>query len=149
MSKVVRFIPLIALALYLIVKVLPYIPRPDTTPNEYSPSSSQRELLAPVQDSLKDYPDAAEDLSKLYLGLALVVGSDEVILKTTGDVRSAHENAGALAVQANQIPRIPGFAASVNEYLSSEIGDDNVPLDRETRGKIVDAFKGLAWATSR
>ena len=93
--------------------------------------------------------EAAKQFTNLYYGLALVVGADEVVLETTGDVRRAHENAGALAIQAGEIPRIPGYAKAVNDYLTAEIGKDNVPLDPAKRKQIVDAFKGLAWATSQ
>ena len=149
MAKLIRFAPVIVLVLYLVAKAIPHIPKPLPSPKEYEPTASQKILLHPVQESLAGHPDAAKDFTNLYLGIALVVGADEVILKTTGDVRSAHENAGALAVQAGELPRIPGFAKAVNEYLSAEIGRDNVPLDLEKRLKIVDAFKGLAWATSQ
>ena len=78
--------------------------------------------------------------------MSVVVGSDEVVLRTTDDVRRAHENAGALAIQAGKIPRIPGYAEAVNEYLIQRIGTDNLPLDRGKREQIAGAFKELAWA---
>lgn len=151
MSKYARFIPLVLLGCYLLYKLGPYIPRPDDSPdpNGYEPTRAQQRLLEPVQDALADEPDAAKEFTYLYYGLALVVGADDVILKTTGDVRRAHENAGALAIQAGEIPRIPGYAKAVNDYLAEEIGRDNVPLDPAKRKQIVDAFKGLAWATSQ
>ena len=79
----------------------------------------------------------------------MVVGTDEVILKTTEDVRKAHENAGALAIQAGEIPRIPGYAEAVNNFIVSVVGRDNVPLDPSKRKQIIDAFKALAWATNQ
>lgn len=150
MSKYARFIPLVLLGCYLLYKVVPYIPKPDNnpTPSEYEPTRAQQRLLEPVQEALSDYPDAAKEFTNLYFGLSLVVGSDEVILRTTDDVRRAHENSGALAIQAGEIPRIPGYAKAVNDYLTEEIGRDNVPLDAAKRKTIMDTFKGLAWATS-
>jgi hypothetical protein len=105
--------------------------------------------LAPVSASLKLHPEAANDFESLYYGMALVVGTDTVILKTTGDVRSAHENAGTLAIQAGEIPRIPGYAEAVNNFITAEVGRDNVQLDAVKRKQIVDTFKALAWATNQ
>ena len=149
MSKYARFLPLVLLACYLLFKIVPYIPRPDSSPDGHEPTKAQQRLLEPVQETLEDYPDAAKEFASLYYGMALVVGADEVILKTTDDVRRAHENAGALAIQSGEIPRIPGYAKAVNDFLTEEIGRDNVPLDSQKRKQIVDAFKGLAWATNQ
>jgi len=148
MNKFIRFIPAVLLALYLVVKIASHIPSPSPGPEEYEPTVTQKELLLPVKESLSDYPEAANDFESLYYGMALVVGSDEVILKTTGDVRRAHENAGTLAVQAGEIPSIPGYAEAVNDFIVAEVGRDNVPLDAVKRKQIVDTFKALAWATN-
>lgn len=88
-----------------------------------------------MSGSLEDYPEAGKQFRYLYYGLALIVGADEVILRTTDDVRQAHENAGALAIQAGEIPRIPGYANAVNDFLTEEIGRDNVPLDSQKENK--------------
>jgi len=149
MSKVFRFVPAVLLILYLVVKVSPHIPKPNPGPGDYEPTKAQKIMLEPIQESLEDYPGAAEKFSNLYYGMALVVGTDEVILKTTGEVRMAHENAGALAIQAGEIPRIPGYAKAVNDFLSEEAGRDNVPLDAQKRKQIVEAFEALRWATSQ
>lgn len=148
MSNFVRFIPATLLVLYLAAKVAPYLQKENTDP-AYTPTAQQQVLLAPVSASLKPHPEAANDFESLYYGMALVVGADEVILKTTGDVRRAHENAGALAVQAGEIPRIPGYAEAVNNFIVAEVGRDNVPLDAVKRKQIVDTFKALAWATNQ
>ena len=148
MSNFVRFIPATLLVLYLAAKVAPYLQKENTDPT-YTPTAQQQVQLAPVSASLKLHPEAANDFESLYYGMALVVGADEVILKTTGDVRRAHENAGALAVQAGEIPRIPGYAEAVNNFIVAEVGRDNVPLDAVKRKQIVDTFKALAWATNQ
>jgi len=148
MNNFVRFVPATLLVLYLIAKAAPYLQK-ENIDNSYEPTASQKVLLGPVSASLKSSPGAAKDFECLYYGLALVVGADEVILRTTGDVREAHENAGALAIQAGEIPRIPGYAEAVNKFISSELGNDNVPLDTATRKKIIDTFKALAWATNQ
>ena len=147
MSNLFRFAPIVLLVLYIAVKLVPHMR--DSKEDEYEPTASQQRLLEPVRDAVDGDQDAAKEFTGLYFGLALVVGADDVILKATGDVRRAHENAGALAIQAGEIPRIPGYAKAVNDYLTAEIGKDNVPLDPAKRKQIVDAFKGLAWATSQ
>ena len=147
MDSKVRFVPLVLLLIYLALKLAPHIKT--EREGEYSPTSSQKENLTDVIDSLDGHPDAAKEFGRLYYGMALVVGSDEVIIKTTEDVRKAHENAGALAIQAGEIKRIPGYAKAVNDFLASEVGTDNVPLDADKRNKIVEAFKALVWATNQ
>ena len=149
MSKYMRFVPVVLLACYLLFKIVPHIPRPDSVPDGYEPTSSQQRLLEPVQESITGNAGAAKQFTSLYYGLALVVGADGVILKTTDDVRRAHENAGALAIQSGEIPRKPGYAKAVNDFLTGEIGRDNVPLDLQKRKQVVEAFKALAWATNQ
>ena len=105
--------------------------------------------LEPVIDSLSEYPDAASQFGNLYNAISLVVESDVVVLRTTDDVRKAHENSGALAIQAGEIPRIPGYAKAVNDFISKEVGVDNVPLDSEKRKQIAETFKALSWATNQ
>ena len=147
MTNLIRFAPAALLVVYLAVKLAPHIQsvKPD---GGYEPTDSQKELLAPVSDALAGNPSAAKNFEDLYYGMALVVGTDRVILKTTDDVRRAHENAGAIAIQAGEIARIPGYAKAVNDFLSEQIGTDNIPLDDEKRKQIIDAFKALAWATN-
>ncbi len=148
MSSFLRFVPATILILYLAAKVAPYLQEENTDPS-YAPTEQQKVLLAPVSALLKAHPEYAKDFESLYYGLALVVGSDEVILRTTGDVRQAHENAGALAIQAGEIPRIPGYADAVNSFIVAEVGRDNVPLDAAKRKQIIGTFKALAWATNQ
>lgn len=147
MNNVVRFVPLVLLLLYIVVKVAPHIPT--DTPDDYEPSDAEQRLLEPVVDAVSGDKQAAEQFSKLYGAIALVVSSDNVVLRTTDDVRRAHENAGALAIQAGEIPRIPGYAEAVNEFLSEQIGTDNVPLDSDKKKQITEAFRALEWATSQ
>lgn len=148
MTKILRFLPVLLLAAYLAVKLFPLF---NFTPDDgtYVPTPPQKAQLQEVKAVLAAYPDASEDLSHMFNGLALVVNSDSVILKTTGDVRRTHQNAGALAVQVGEIPRIPGYVEAVDRFLNADIGSDNVPLDAVKRKQVVDAFKALSWATHK
>jgi len=148
MSKYIRFLPLVLLLCYLGIKVLPYLKVPDG-PTGYTPTPSQVQLLAPVSAVLVNHPSAAENFSNMFYGLALVVESDDVILKTTDDVRRAHQNAGALAIQVGEVPRVLGYSEAVDSFIDSQMGRDNVPLDAATRKQLADTFKALAWATKQ
>ena len=148
MTKVFRFAPGVILLLYIALKVAPHIHRvfPPALNNPDVPSPEVQRMLGDVRATISEHPDAAKQFRDMYTGMSVVVGSDEVVLRTTDDVRRAHENAGALAIQAGKIPRIPGYAEAVNEYLIQRIGTDNLPLDRGKREQIAGAFKELAWA---
>ena len=148
MSNFVRFIPATLLVLYLAAKVAPYL-QEGTIDNSFQPTADQQVLLGPVSSALRKNPSAAKDFESLYYGIALVVGSDNFILKTTDEVRRVHENAGALAVQAGEIPVIPGYAEAVNNFIKSQLGTDNVPIDASKKKQIIDTFKALAWATNQ
>jgi hypothetical protein len=131
-KKAVRYSPLLALVMYLIFKIVPLLSNlPDGTgPDpDYVPTSAQQEQLAPVIQVLTPYPDAKSDLESLFFGLETVIGSDRRIIKNTKDVRRTHQQAGALAVQSGQIPFIPGYSESVDQYITLQIGQDNVPIN--------------------
>ena len=146
MSGLFRFLPTVLLVLYLIFKFMPSLP---VSPDEYSPTPQQRAQLQEVKAVLAAYPQASENFSNMFNGLALVVDRDAVILKTTADVRRVHQNAGALAVQVGEIPVIPGYAAAVDRFLNADIGSENVPLDAVKRQQVANAFKALNWATQK
>ena len=149
MTKFIRFFPAILLVIYIAIKVTIYAQGDTDGGGEYVPTSAQRALLHPVQEVLKNHPDAAEEFTNLFYGLSVVVIADSTILKSTDDVRRAHNNAGAVAIQVGEIPRIPGFSGAVDSFLAAEIGTDNVPLDAAKRNQIGDAFKALSWAAKQ
>ena len=124
-KRAVRYSPLIALLMYLIFKFVPLLSGlPDgTTPDStYVPTSAQQQQLSPVVDVLARYPDAKPELGRLFFGLETVIGADRKILKSTQDIRNTHQQAGALAVQAGQIPFIPGYNVAVDKYIILQIG---------------------------
>jgi len=150
MNKFLRFIPLLLLLAYLSVKITVYVNTDDApTIPPFAPTPTQKAHLFLVQESLKNHPEAASNFSNLFKGLSLVVAKDQTILRTTGDVRRTHQNAGALAIQVGEVPPIPGFSEAVNVFLEGEIGNDNVPLDNAKRNQISEAFRALSWATNQ
>jgi len=148
-SKAVRYTPLVALAMYLVFKLVPILSNlPDgPEPNVYTPTPTQQAQLLPVQKVLETYPDAREELGNMFYGLSTVIENDRRIFKTTRDVRDTHERAGALAVQTGQIPKIPGYPEAVGHFIELQVGNENVPLTDEMRSRIVDTFQALGWAT--
>jgi len=149
-SKVFRFLPVILLLGYITIKITLYV-RADIipAPPHFVPTSAQKMRLIPVQESLQNHPQAAENFSNLFTGLSLVVEADQKILRTTEDVRRTHQNAGALAVQVGEVPHLPGFTEAVNAFLKSEIGTENIPLDTAKRDQIGEAFRALSWAAKQ
>ena len=148
MSKLFRFGPLVILILYGVSKFSVYINEPDDTP-AYVPTPAQQQQLVSVQQVLSGYPEAKRDLGNMYSAFSTVVEADQKVIRTTLDVRQAHSNAGVLAVQAGEIPPVPGLPAEVNKFLESQIGSENVPVTPEKRAQIVDAFNALEWATNQ
>ena len=150
MAKFFRFAPLVALVFYVAIKVALILNEPPTpaTP-DFTPTADQQQQLIAVQNALADYPQARESIGDLYGAFSTVIAADDRIVKTTSDVRDAHLNAGILAVQAGEIPRVPNLAVAVNQFLKSQIGDDNVPLSDEKRDQVVDAFNALEWAANQ
>lgn len=146
MKNIIRFFPLVILCAYIVFKVRA---SDDVAPPVYTPTAAQQVQLQEVQATLEDYPTASEELSKMFEGLAIVIQADSRVLKTTSDVRATHQNAGSLAVQVGQVPRIPGYSAAVDKFLNANIGVENVPVDAAKRAQIVEAFKALGWATKK
>ena len=86
-------------------------------------------------------------LSDLYMDLATLIeldGADQVI-KTTEEITQANSLSG-LMLRLNIKSKYPGLGDAAQVVISSQIGDDIVPLDAELRIKAAEAFRGLAWA---
>lgn len=147
--KLLRFIPLVILLGYLAIKFSLFANTLKDDDPIYEPTKDQQEQLEDLVSILNKHPKAAEQFKHMFNGFSLVVDSDNVILKTTNDVRLAHENVGVLAVQVGEIKQVPGFVEEVNDFLNEEIGNENVPLTKDKKDQVVDAFKALGWASSQ
>jgi hypothetical protein len=104
-----------------------------------------------VVDILRDGPtDRKKDgarLSELYMDLATLIemdGEDEVV-KTTEEIRQANSLSGAM-LRMNIKGKYPGLSDSAQAVITTQIGNDIVPLDDELRKKSAEAFRALAWA---
>ena len=114
-------------------------------------SDEQKENVQNIVDLLKTGPSersgACLMLSGLYREMAVLIGLDQEdkIITTTGDIRQANSLSGRILKV-----ELPGdydnLGGLCSEYVKSQIGDKEVPLDDELRNKAVGAFEALSWA---
>ncbi len=110
-----------------------------------------KKLCEPVIDAFNvDVGNKKQDakrLSDLYMDLATLVeldGENEVV-KTTEEIRQANSLSGVM-LRLNLKGAYPNLSAACQSLISSQIGDDMVPLDTNLRSKSANAFRALAWA---
>jgi hypothetical protein len=116
------------------------------------PSDTElRKLCEPVIEAFNvnvgNKKQDAKRLSDLYMDLATLIeldGEDEVV-KTTEEIRQANSLAGVM-LRLNLKGAYPNLGAACQSLISSQIGDDMVPLDADLRSKSANAFRALAWA---
>lgn len=115
--------------------------------------ASFREVCAPVTKSLLDGPLSRKSdgkrLASLYLDLATLIELDgeNQVIKSTGEIRQANSLSGVM-LQLNIKDKYPGLAENSNAVIVSQIGEEDVVLDANSRLKASEAFRGLAWACS-
>lgn len=100
-------------------------------------------LTTGSSDSKQD----AKRLSNLYMDLATLIeldGSNEVV-KTTEEIRQANSLSGTM-LQLNIKGSYTGLSEATSKVISSQVGDDIIPLTPDLRNKAANAFRGLAWA---
>lgn len=86
-------------------------------------------------------------LASLYLDMSTLIGLDgeDETIKSTNDIRQANSLVGPM-LKLNLKDKYPDLKKSCTDYIVSQIGDDNVPLNSELRSKASQAFLNLAWA---
>lgn len=116
------------------------------------PSDSKlREVCGPVIDALRGGPSSRSQdgkrLANLYMDIARLVELDgeDMVIKNTDEVRYANGLAGPM-LRMDIKGKYPELAKSAQAVIVAGVGDDNVPLDKDLRAKIVESFKALAWA---
>lgn len=103
--------------------------------------------LSRVSNILKDHPEDAEKLSALYSALSDVLGRDDSIVKTTGQIREAHSRSGRLLFQKTPMKgKHEGLSDAIDEFLVQSLGSDDVILTPDLRSAAVSAFKDLSEA---
>jgi len=110
-----------------------------------------REVCSGVVEALQNGGSSREKdgkrLANLYMDIARLIelDGDEMVVKNTDEIRYANSLAGVMLRMdiKGKYPKLPEGAKTV---IVSGIGDDNVPLDVETRAKAAESFRALAWA---
>ncbi len=154
-SKILLIIGVLLLAIGLIKPNFDFSPTPTPVNNSVvinAPvDNNLKELCKPIIESLNTGDSLAKvhakKLSNLFLDISSLIeldGEDEVI-KTTEDIRQANMLSGSM-LRLNIKGSYPGLLDASQKLLSSQIGDDIIPLDSALRSKAVDAFRALAWA---
>lgn len=110
-----------------------------------------REVCFGVVESLKDGGSTREKdgkrLANLYMDIARLIELDgeDMVIKNTDEIRYANSLAGVM-LRMDIKGKYPKLSESAKAVIVSVIGDDNVPLDVETRAKAAESFRALAWA---
>jgi hypothetical protein len=106
------------------------------------------EVVRILKDGDSDRKIDGKRLSSLYLDIATLVeldGDDEVI-KNTEEIRQANRLAGTM-LKLDMKNKYKKLAEASKAVIVEAIGDDSVPLNKESRMKAAEGFKALAWAT--
>jgi hypothetical protein len=115
------------------------------TPTDEAVKKEADDVVALVKES--GAKGDAKRLRDLYLDLAKLVeldGEDEVI-KSTEEIRQANSLAGIM-LRLDIKGKYPNLAKEAKEVVVAAIGDDQIPLSKELRGKAVEGLNALAWA---
>ena len=137
-----------------LTKVFPVINSPSnntivvvTPPSDDTLKQKCKLVIDILSNGNSDRSKDGKRLSDLYMDLATLIeldGADQVI-KTTEEITQANSLSG-LMLRLNIKDKYPGLGDAAQVVISSQIGDDVIPLDAELRSKAVEAFRGLAWA---
>lgn len=127
--------------------VNPPDPRPDPKPepgdNPWRPSSAWKSQCSPIL-SLRLSRSDADSLSNLYGNLSKPASLAN--LATTGDLRQRLAQEGSsLGLKG----KYAGLAEAVDAYLAVSVRLDNVPLNREAAGPILETLAWAIWETGR
>lgn len=88
-------------------------------------------------------------LAKLYDAMAFVIRRDgdrsDPIIKSNDEFVSFHAASLRLAIDKESVGKYPGLGEAIDQAFVSAIGTDSVPLDADTRRKLIDACAALSW----
>lgn len=91
-------------------------------------------------------PDAKHraTLSAFYRDFADVLGRDQIVVKTTGQFRTAHPACLTLLLQQTGYPRYAGLDQAVSDRIKAAVGLDDAPLDGTKRAALVSALTAIS-----
>ena len=151
----------IAAALLIVAAAWGNIPMPSlpTTPSVPAvtidtPSSSMQATVRPIAEALKAAPMGDRLLwANLWSKAATVVAGDElgteVVITDTRALRMFTTLAldiGWRRIGENKPGTYSGLRDAVEKAMSGTLGLDARPIDAETRAKVVELYRGIAWA---
>jgi hypothetical protein len=116
----------------------------------YPDTDATKKACNKVVETIKNGPNPRTDgtnLASLYSDISRIIElkENETIIKNTEEISKVNSIAGAL-LQLNLKDKYGELSEQCDSVIKSVIGDENVPIDDETRVKAVKAFRNLAWA---
>jgi hypothetical protein len=133
--------------------ILP-VPRPSVVSVDYDipeVSNDVKSSLSGIVDALINGSEErkmdGKKLAQLYIDMSTLISLDgeDKSIKTTDDIRQANSLVGAM-LKISLKDKYPDLKKACTDYVISQIGNDNVPLDEELRAKASQTFQHLAWA---
>lgn len=117
-------------------------PTPDN-PQSVQPDAATVAKLGPIRQIAATNPAAARKVSGFYLAATRIAERPEVT--TAQQLLDALSNAEKIKAGLNPELLLPGFGAVRNSFVQGEIGNQAIALDGESRKKLCDTFKAIAW----
>jgi hypothetical protein len=118
---------------------------PENVIDRDAPPMELQLLVSPLAQIITDEKDAAK-AAKFFRDFADVLSRDNLILKTTEDVREGYIRAETLMLQNTEmVGKYPGFGAAKDKILVEAVGLERVTLSPEKRAKAVAVFNAMAW----
>jgi len=119
-----------------------------------TPTSSMQATVRPIADALKSAPVGDRMLwANLWSKAATVVAGDElgteVVITDTRALRMFTTLAldiGWRRIGEHKAGTYAGLRQAVEKAMADTLGLDARPIDAETRAKVVELYRGIAWA---
>ena len=135
---------------------LPSLPESPTVPavTVDTPTSPMQATVRPIADALKPAPIGDRLLwANLWSKAATVVAGDElgteVVITDTRALRMFTTLAldiGWRRIGDHKPGTYAGLRQAVEKAMSDTLGMEAKPIDAETRAKVVELYRGIAWA---
>lgn len=135
---------------------MPSLPATPSVPsvNVETPSAGMQATVRPIADALKAAPVGDRLLwANLWSKAATVVAGDEigteVVITDTRALRMFTTLAldiGWRRIGEHKPGTYAGLRQAVEKAMADTLGLDARPMDAETRAKVVELYRGIAWA---
>ena len=134
--------------LYFAFAGLPKIEVPEV--NTVVPSSEESAALEPLSKLVPGmFPYDRDHLNSLYEAMALVLSRDskldKPLIETTEDLAVMHADTLQLAVDQEDIGKVPGLGKAIDSVFAEILGSEVAPLSGEKRKQAVRVCELLSW----